>query len=94
MMVHAKSRVFIALVVSMAATTTNAQLFCSPKWADVSMLCPQPVPYPGPKDLTPAAQQMPTVGTPGLYKNYGSGYDVRVYLGKNGTGYQKFRWQK
>lgn len=94
MMVNAKSRLFIAMVVSMAATTTNAQVLCTPARADVTALCPQPVPYPGPKTLTPTSQNMPTVGTPGLYKNYGSGYDVRVYLGGNGTGYQNFIWQK
>ncbi len=35
---------------------------------------------------------MPTVCTPGLYKNWGNGNDVRVYQYQNGTGYQEFQW--
>lgn len=72
------------------ATTANA--ICSPAWADVTSTCPQPVPYPGPKYLTPTSRNMPTVGTPGLYKNWGNGYDVRVYMSQNGTGQQQFQW--
>ena len=94
MMVHAKSGLVIAMVVFVTATATNAQVLCSAKRADISALCPQPVPYTGPKKLTPTSRNMPTVGTPGLYKNYGSGYDVRVFLGHNGTGYQNFSWQE
>jgi len=83
-----------ALVVSILAMTTSAQASCTPKWADVTIFCPAPVPYPGPKKLTDTSRNMPTVGTPGLYRNWGSGYDVRVYLGHHGTGYQAFWWEK
>ncbi len=82
------------LVLSAAAAciATPAEAFCSRSTADVTILCPHPVPYPGPKHLTPTSRNMATVGTPGLYKNWGNGYDVRVYLGGNGTGYQEFDW--
>ena len=60
----------------------------------MTITCPQPVPYTGPKTLTPTSRHMPTVGTPGLYRNYNNnGYDVRVYLYQNGTGHQPFHWQ-
>jgi len=52
------------------------------------------VPYTGPKKLTETSANLPTVGTPGLYQNWGNGYDVRVYLHTNGTGHQNFRWQE
>lgn len=77
---------------SILASGSAAYAFCTPSRADVSILCPQPVPYPGPKHLTPTSRNMPTVGTPGLYKNWGNGKDVRVYLGHHGTGYQEFQW--
>jgi len=85
---------FAALVVSAFGMTTQAQAFCSAAWADVTILCPQPVPYPGPKKLTDTSRNMPTVGTPGLYHNWGSGYDVRGYLDSHGTGYQPFWWEQ
>lgn len=69
-----------------------AQAFCTPSWADVTILCPQPVPYPGPKILTPTSRSMPTVGTAATYRNWANGRDVRVYLHGNGTGYQDFQW--
>ncbi|MCP3969084.1 MAG: hypothetical protein GY717_01935 [Rhodobacteraceae bacterium] len=91
-MITANTRLFAATVVSAIAITTGAQAFCTNKWADVTILCPYPVPYTGPKTLTATSANMPTVGTPGLYKNWGNGYDVRVYLHGNGTGYQDFHW--
>jgi len=82
------------LSLSAAVTASSAHAICTNKWADVTLTCPRPVPYTGPKTLTDTSRNLPTVGTPGLYKNYGNGYDVRVYLHGNGTGYQKFPWQK
>lgn len=81
-----------ALAAGVAGFATTAEAFCTDSRADVRTLCPHPVPYSGPKRLTPTSRGMPTVGTPGLYKNWGNGYDVRVYLGRNGTGYQDFPW--
>ena len=74
------------------ASTTGAHAICTNKWADVTITCPTPVPYTGEKTLTATSANVPTVGTPGLYKNWGNGYDVRVYLHQNGTGYQEFHW--
>ena len=91
-MITARTRIFAATVVSAIAMTTSAQALCTNKWADVTVTCPKPVPYTGPKKLTETSANMPTVGTPGLYKNWGNGYDVRVYLYQNGTGYQEFPW--
>ena len=94
MMIYTKLGVIVAVGIFSLALATGAQAFCSNKWADVTILCPQPVPYTGPKKLTETSRNLPTVGTPGLYKNWGNGYNVRVYLHKNGTGYQEFPWQK
>ncbi|MDF0600119.1 hypothetical protein P1J78_05190 [Psychromarinibacter sp. C21-152] len=84
----------LAAAAVMAASATAANAICTNRWADVTITCPNPVPYTGPKTLTPTSRNMPTVGTPGLYRNWGNGYDVRVYLHSNGTGYQDFHWQK
>ena len=83
-----------AIALAVMASANTAQAICSNKWADVTITCPNPVPYTGPKTLTETSRNLPTVGTPGLYKNWGNGYDVRVYLYKNGTGYQPFHWQE
>ena len=92
-MLHTKLGFAAVLAASILAMSSSAQAFCSPNWADVTILCPSPVPYAGKKTLTDTSRDMPTVGKPGLYKNYGSGYDVRVYLSKNGTRYQEFPWR-
>jgi hypothetical protein len=92
-MLNSKLGFAAVLTASILAMTTTAQAFCSPQWADVTILCPSPVPYPGTKTLTDTSRNMPTVGTPGTYKNYGWGYDVQVYLSGNGTGYQDFPWR-
>ncbi len=81
-----------AIVVASFATVTPAHATCTNKYADVTITCPNPVPYTGARLYTPTSRNLPTVGTPGLYKNWGNGYDVRVYLYKNGTGYQEFPW--
>ncbi len=88
------TRLAMGLVVGATALgiATTAHAFCTPQRADVTITCPKPVPYPGPKYLTPTSRHMPTVGTPGLYRNWGNGYDVRVYLYQHGTGYQDFQW--
>lgn len=92
MMRFSKLGVTSALALTAAGFATTAEAFCTKARADVSILCPTPVPYPGPKHLTPTSRGMATVGTPGLYENWGNGYDVQVYLGGNGTGYQDFPW--
>ena len=56
--------------------------------------CDDHLPEPGAQTLTPTSRNLPTVGTPGIYRNWGNGYDVRVYLYENGTGYQPFPWQQ
>ena len=89
---HTKSGLFAAAIASLLLSANTAHALCTDRWADVTILCPTPVPYTGPKKLTPTSRSMPTVGTPGLYHNYGNGYDVQVYLGHNGTGYQDFNW--
>lgn len=94
MMGNTKLRNLIAATAAVLATTTGAQAFCSNNWADVSITCPKPVPFTGPKKLTDTSRNMATVGKPGLYKNWGNGYDVQVYLHTNGTGHQNFHWQK
>lgn len=91
-MKRAKLGSIAIMAATFLASASAANAFCSPNWADVTKLCPQPVPYPGPKHLTPTSRNMPTVGTPGLYKNWGNGYDVRVYQYQNGTGRQQFMW--
>lgn len=68
-----------------------AQAVCSDAWADVTITCPNPVPYTGYRILTPTSRNLPTVGTPGYYPQYGQG-GVNVYLHSNGTGYQDFNW--
>ena len=87
-------RLLAAAAFAVLGTANSAQAICSNNWADVTITCPQPKPFTGPKHLTDTSRNMPTVGTPGLYKNWGNGYDVRVYLGGNGTGGQKFHWQE
>ena len=82
-----------AVAIAAISAGSSAHAICTNKWADVTITCPKPVPYTGPKTLTETSRNLPTVGTPGLYKNWGNGYDVRVYRFKNGTGFQKFRWQ-
>jgi len=72
------------------ASISVAQAFCTPNRADVSILCPQPVPYPGPKYLTPTSRNLATVGTPSLYKNWGNGYDLQVYQSTRSGGRQQF----
>ncbi|MDJ0639796.1 MAG: hypothetical protein QNJ20_13245 [Paracoccaceae bacterium] len=82
-----------AIALAVMGTTDTAQAVCSNSYADVTITCPNPVPYSGARTLTPTSRNLPTVGTPGLYKNWGNGYDVRVYLYKNGTGFQPFHWE-
>ncbi|WP_152912396.1 hypothetical protein [Candidatus Rhodobacter oscarellae] len=84
----------LATGVAFFASAHTAHAFCTDSRADVSILCPKPVPFRGKKDLTETSRNLPTVGTPGVYKNYGNGYDVRVYLYQNGTGHQPFHWEK
>lgn len=84
-----------AAVAASFAAAPSAQAFCTNKWADVTILCPHPVPYTGPKTLTATSRNLPVTSPQGgLYKNYGWGYDVRVYRHGNGTGYQDFFWEK
>ena len=83
-----------AVMLAVMASANTAQAICSNNWADVTITCPNPVPFTVPKILTETSRNLPTVGTPGLYKNWGNGYDVRVYLYKNGTGHQPFHWQE
>ena len=85
---------FVVLAVSTLAMTNSAAASCTPKWADVTIFCPAPVPYPGPKKLTDTSRNMPTVGTPALYRNWDPRYDVRGYLDRHGPGYQEFWWQQ
>ena len=93
-MKYAKYGVAALFSVSAMMTGTTAHAICSNNWADVTITCPKPVPFTGPKKLTDTSRNLPTVGTPGTYKNYGNGYDVKVYLHGNGTGHQKFYWQE
>ncbi len=83
-----------AFAVALLALANTAQATCTNKYADVTIFCPNPVPYTGARTYTSTSRNLPTVGTPGLYKNWGNGYDVRVYRYKNGTGYQPFHWQE
>ena len=94
MMQSTRFRILAAAVAVVLASGSIAQAFCSNNWADVTKTCPKTKPFTGPKHLTETSRNLPTVGTPGLYKNWGNGYDVRVYLGGNGTGGQKFHWQQ
>ena len=87
-------RILAVAAVAVITAGSTAQAFCSNNWADVTKTCPKSKPFTGPKHLTETSRNLPTVGTPGLYKNWGNGYDVRVYLGGNGTGGQKFHWQE
>ena len=91
-MVFTKPVFCAAIFVSNLMVVTGAQAFCTDKWADVTIICPQPMPYKGAVELTDTSRNLATVGTPGLYKNRGRGYDVRVYLHGHGTGYQEFNW--
>ncbi len=76
---------------ALAGATSAAQATCNNRWADVTSLCPNPLPYTGPRTLTETSRNMPTVGTPGTYTGYGNG-PVTVYRSGNGTGYQDFQW--
>ncbi len=77
------------------ASTTGAQAICSNNWADVSLTCPQPVPFTGPKHLTDTSRNLPTVGQAATYQNWNNlGYDVKVVLHGQGSGHQPFHWQK
>ncbi len=91
-MTHARLGLAALAGLAVLASATTAQAFCTNRTADIWILCPNPVPYTGKKTLTETSRNLPTVGTPGLYKNWGNGYDVRVYLHGNGTGYQEFHW--
>lgn len=92
-MIFSKSGRVLAAALLLAGTTSTASA-CGNAWSDVTILCPYPAPWTGPKTLTPTSRHMPTVGTPGTYRNWGNGYDVKVYLHGNDTGYQPFHWQK
>lgn len=86
---------FAAAAVATLASAPAAYAICTNRWADVTITCPRPVPYTGPMTLTDTSRNLPvTSPAGGLYKNYGWGYDVRVYRYGNGTGYQKFWWEE
>lgn len=93
-MTYFRLSLFSVTAAATMAFAPAAQAFCSNNWADVTILCPNPVPFTGPKKLTPTSRHLPTKGKPGIYKNYTNAGDVRVYLGGNGTGYQDFHWEK
>ncbi|MDJ0631233.1 MAG: hypothetical protein QNJ44_23465 [Rhodobacter sp.] len=91
---YARPGFLAAIAVSILASAPAAHAICTNKWADVTITCPRPVPYTGPKTLTDTSRNLPvTSPAGGLYKNYGWGYDVRVYRYGNGTGYQPFFWE-
>ncbi len=86
----------IAAAAALAVSFTGAaNADCSNAWADVTVTCPVPGPYTGYRIITPTTRNMPTIGTPGHYPQYGppGGGGVDVYLYGNGTGYQDFHWQ-
>ncbi|MDJ0824717.1 MAG: hypothetical protein QNJ16_04370 [Rhodobacter sp.] len=93
-MTNARFGVAAAVAVAVLGAAPAAHAFCTDKWADVTILCPKPVPYQGKKTLTETSRNLPVSPGPGLYRNYGWGYDVRVYAYGNGTGYQNFWWEE
>lgn len=95
MMDYARLGLTAAAVVASLAMTTGAQAFCSNNWADVTVGCPNPVPYTGPKTLTDTSRNMPTVGpAPGTIVQWGN-TTVRYVKGTSReAGQQPFYWQQ
>jgi len=93
-MFNARYGLLAVALTAILGASQAAQANCSYHVATYSCLQPLHPPVPSTSEPTSAtARALSTVGTPGLYGNWGNGYDVRVYLGGNGTGYQAFPWQ-